>query len=33
LQTIECIIGFYVIVVGACVRVWVYAFYFASSLG
>jgi len=28
LQTLECIIGFYVIALGACVRVWAYALLF-----
>jgi len=28
MQTLECIIGFYVIALGACVRVWAYALLF-----
>jgi len=34
LQTLECIIDFYVIALGACVRVWVYVLLFMlRSLG
>jgi len=33
LQTLECIIGFYVIALGSCVRACVYASYFLRSLG
>jgi len=34
LQTLECIIGFYVIVLAACVRAWVFASLFMlRSLG
>jgi len=32
-QTVACILGFYVIVLGACVRVCVYASYLIPSLG